>query len=88
MVEHEFRDRTRDISVAHQRQRAIVKDQPLIIDARCDGGMIFIREEVFQDNDLDIVPGNTCLQQRSVFEDRVILTVTAIGQSVSNGSLQ
>jgi hypothetical protein len=80
MIEHEFRDRARDICVAHQRQRAIVKDQPLIINARCDGGMIFVREQVFQDNDLDILPGNTCLQQRSIFEDRVVFTVTATGQ--------
>jgi hypothetical protein len=47
MVEHEFRNRARDICVAHQCQRAIVEDQPLTIDASCGGGMIFIREEVF-----------------------------------------
>ena len=46
MVEHEFRDRARDICVAHQRQRAVVKYQPLTIDASCNGGMIFVREEV------------------------------------------
>src|ERR1700686_1128514 len=66
--------------VAHHCQRAIVKDQPLTIDASCDRGMIFVWKEVFQDNDLHIVLGNASLQQRSIFEDRVVLTVTAIGQ--------
>ncbi len=42
MVEQEFRDRARDICVAHQRQRTIVKDQPLTIDAGCDRSMIFV----------------------------------------------
>src|SRR3984893_18548126 len=40
--------------------------------------MIFVWKEVFQDNDLHIVLGNASLQQRSIFEDRVVLTVTAI----------
>jgi hypothetical protein len=31
MVEDEFRDRARDICVAHQRHRTIIKDQPLTI---------------------------------------------------------
>ncbi len=79
MVEHEFRDRARDICVAHQRQRTIVKGQPLTIDASCDRSMIFVWEEVFQDNDLHIVLGNASLQQRGIFEDSVVLTVTAIG---------
>jgi hypothetical protein len=47
MVEHEFWDRARDICVAHQRQRAIVKNQPLTVDASYNGGMIFVREEIF-----------------------------------------
>lgn len=79
MVEHEFRGRARDICVAHQRQRTIVKEQPLTIDASCDRSMIFVWEEGFQDNDLDIVLGKACLQQRGIFEDRVVLTVTATG---------
>src|SRR5882757_6863171 len=61
------------------RLGAIVKDQPLTIDASCDRSMFFVWEEVFQDNDLHIVLGNASLQQRSIFEDRVVLTVTAIG---------
>jgi len=52
----------------------------MTIDASCDRCMSFVWEEVFQDDDHHIVLGNACLQQRSVFEDRVILTVTAIGQ--------
>jgi hypothetical protein len=36
MVEHEFRDRARDICVAHQRERTIVKDQAMLsVDERC-----------------------------------------------------
>jgi hypothetical protein len=58
MVEHEFWDRSHDISVAHQRQRAIVKDQPLTIDSSCDRSMVFVWEGVFQDDDLHIVVGN------------------------------
>ncbi|SRR5258705_7178621 len=75
MAEHEFRDRARDICVAHQRERTIVKDQPLTIDASCDHSMIFVWE-VFQDNDLHIVLGNASHQQRSIFEDRIVLSLS------------
>jgi len=43
MVEHKFWDRSRDICIAHQRQRTIVKDKPLTIDASCDRSVIFGR---------------------------------------------
>jgi hypothetical protein len=73
LVEHEFRDRARDICVVHQRSRTIVEDQPLTIDTSCDRSRIFVWEEALQDNDLHIVLGNASLQQRSIFEGRVVL---------------
>jgi hypothetical protein len=42
--------------------------------------MIFVWEEALQDKDFHIVLGNASLQQRSIFEDRVVLTVTAISR--------
>src|SRR5205085_3839791 len=77
MVEHEFWDSSRDICVAHQRQRAIVKDQPLTIHASGDCSVIFVWEQVFQYDDLHIVLGNACLQQRGILDDCVVLTVTS-----------
>jgi hypothetical protein len=46
MVEHEFRDRARNICVPHQRKGTIVKNEPLTIDSSCDHSMIFVWEEV------------------------------------------
>jgi hypothetical protein len=78
-VEHEARDRADEVGVAHQRQRAVVQDQPLAVDADRDRGVIFIREDVLEDDDLDIVLRKTRGAQRQIFDNRIVLTVAPIG---------
>ncbi len=41
--------------------------------------MVFLRQEVSQDDDLHIVMGQACLQQRDILHDRIVLAITAMG---------
>jgi hypothetical protein len=41
--------------------------------------MVFLPQEVSQDDDLYVVMGQTCLQQRDILHDRIVLAVTAMG---------
>jgi hypothetical protein len=40
--------------------------------------MVFLRQEISQDDDLHIVMGQACLQQRDIFHDRIVLAITAM----------
>ena len=78
-VEHKLRRRAREVHVAHQRQRAVVQDEPIAIDTRCQHGVIFIWEIVLQDDDLHIVFGEAGLEQRELFDDGVVFAIAAAG---------
>ncbi len=40
--------------------------------------MVFLRQEVSQDDDLHIVMGQACLQQRDILHDRIVLAITVM----------
>src|ERR1700682_2866179 len=51
----------------------------LSVHTRCHGRMVFPRQQVSQDDDLYIVMGQACLQQRDILHDRIVLAITAMG---------
>jgi hypothetical protein len=71
IVKNEFRNRPRDICVAHERQCAVIEYEPLTIDPDCRDSMIFIWETVPQHDDLHRIACDTSCQQRRLFDDRI-----------------
>ena len=57
LIQHEFWDGPNHIRIAHQREAAIVQDQPLPVHARCQGRMVFLLKDVSQDDDPHIFMG-------------------------------
>src|SRR5712692_5211283 len=64
LIQHEFWDGSNHIRIAHQREAAAVQDQPLPVHTRCYDRMVFLGQEVSQDDDFHIVMRQACLQQR------------------------
>src|SRR5690349_20986768 len=64
MVEDELGDRPRDICIAHERQCAVIEDEPLIVDPDCHDSMIFVREAIPQHDNLHGILWESCCEQR------------------------
>src|SRR5689334_7530677 len=54
-VEHEYRMRSDQVSLAHQNQIPIVENPPLAVDARRQHGMVLVADEIAKHDDLHIV---------------------------------
>ena len=76
IVEDELRDRPRDLCVAHERQCAVVEDEPPMIDPDCHDSMIFVRQSVPQHSDPHFIFRESCRQQRHVFDNRMEWSVS------------
>src|SRR5215471_9006165 len=46
IIENELGNRAPDIHVAHERQCAVIEDEPLIIDPDCHDSMVFVWQTV------------------------------------------
>ena len=52
IIENELGNCAPDIHVAHERQCAVIEDEPLVIDPDCNDRMIFVCQTVPQHDDL------------------------------------
>jgi hypothetical protein len=77
-VEQELRGRSDHVGIAHQREPAVVQNQPLSVHARRSHRMVFVRKEVSQDDDLHISTGQSRLAQRDILDDHIVLAVAAM----------
>ncbi|SIO64485.1 hypothetical protein SAMN05443247_10424 [Bradyrhizobium erythrophlei] len=56
IIENKLGNRAPDICVAHERQCAVIKIEPLIIDPDCHDSMIFVWRTASQHDDLHHIP--------------------------------
>jgi hypothetical protein len=78
LVEHEFRDGSHHVGIAHQCEPAIVQNQPLSIDPRCGHRVVFVRKKGSYDRDLDVPVGKSGRSQGDILNDRIVFAVAAM----------
>jgi hypothetical protein len=71
LVEYVLRHRSHDVCIGHEPEGPVVQDKPLTIDVCRQGGMIFFRHNVFENDDLQIAFGNAWPQKGGIFDNRV-----------------
>ena len=74
-IEHEKGDHSAHLDIVDQCQPAIVENEPATVESNGDDRMIFVDNEIANDDKLHVFSGDARFRQSEVFRDGVILTI-------------